>query len=176
MVDMSELWDLYDENRIPLNKQIVRGETPEAGEYRVAVHVCVFSHEGKMLIQRRQPFKEGWSGMWDVTAGGSAVAGETPKEAAERELFEELGLKLSLPRQHLTINFEGGFDDVFLITHDAEIGALVLQETEVAEARFASEEEIITLLHEKKFIPYHEYFIRLLFAIRKRYGTHEVSV
>ena len=176
MIFMTELWELYDENRTPLKKQIARGQRPATGEYRVVVHVCLFSADGKMLIQRRQPFKEGWPGMWDVSVGGSAIAGETPKEAAERELREELGLALSLPRQHLTVNFKSGFDDFFLVTRDVALDSLVLQETEVAEARWATEAEIIELLHEKTFIPYHESLIRLLFAMRTHYGTLEGKV
>ena len=177
MICAMELWDLYDENRLPLGKQIVRGqEKPVAGEYRAVVHVCLFSTDGKMLIQRRQPFKEGWSGKWDVTVGGSAIAGETPKEAAERELKEELGIALPLPRQRLTVNFESGFDDIFLVTRDVALDSLVLQETEVAEVRWATETEIIELLHEKAFIPYHESLIRLLFAMRKHYGTIEEKI
>ena len=167
-----ELWELYDENRIPLGKKIARGQKPGAGEYRTVVHVCLFSPDGKMLIQRRQPFKEGWSGMWDVTVGGCAIAGETPKQAAERELFEELGIRLSLPRQHLTVNFEKGFDDVFLATYDVNPASLTLQEEEVAEARWARETEIIEMLRGNLFIPYHESFIHLLFDMRDKYGVH----
>ena len=173
MIYVMEFWDLYDENRLPLGKTIARGQKPAAGEYRMVVHVCLFSSDGKMLIQRRQPFKEGWSGMWDVSVGGSAIAGETPKQAAERELFEELGLKLSLPRQHLTINFYSGFDDVFLVTADVTLDSLVLQEEEVAEVRWATEGEILDMVRAKSFIPYHESLIRLLFAMRNQYGTLE---
>lgn len=173
MIYAMELWDLYDENRTPLKKTIVRGQKPAAGEYRMVVHVCLFSSDGKMLIQRRQPFKEGWPGMWDVTVGGSAIAGETAKQAAERELFEELGISLSLPRQHLTVNFWSGFDDIFLVTSDVALDSLVLQEEEVAEVRWATETEILDLLREKLFIPYHQHLIQLLFAMRKHYGTLE---
>ncbi|WP_444811847.1 NUDIX domain-containing protein, partial [Streptococcus canis] len=55
-------------------------------------------------------------GLWDVTVGGSALAGETAQQAAMRELEEELGLSLELTgvRPHFTINFGEGFDDTFL--------------------------------------------------------------
>ncbi len=89
-----EYFTLYDQDRIPLGKQILRGEKIPEGEYHIAIHVCVFNSENKMLIQQRQPFKEGWSNMWDVSAGGSAIAGENSREAAQRELEEEIGLKI----------------------------------------------------------------------------------
>ena len=49
-----------------------------------------------MLIQHRQPFKSGWSDLWDITVGGSAVSGDTSQTAAEREVLEEIGYKLDL--------------------------------------------------------------------------------
>ena len=81
-----------------------------------------------MLIQQRQPFKKGWPGMWDITVGGSAVSGDDSRSAAHRELLEELGLSLSFEtlRPMLTVNFEGGFDDVYLLRRDVDIDTLVL--------------------------------------------------
>ena len=75
----------------------------------------------QMLIQQRQPYKKGWPNMWDLTVGGSALKGESSFQAAERELFEELGIKIDLSekRPAFTINFENGFDDYYLIDHDS---------------------------------------------------------
>ena len=81
-----ELWDLYTENREKTGKTMVRGEKQPNGYYRLIVHICIFNDECKMLIQQRQPFKDGWSGMWDLTVGGSVIAGETTQMAAQREL------------------------------------------------------------------------------------------
>ena len=62
-----EIFDLYTADRERTGLTMVRGEKTPEGLYRLVVHVCVFSPEGRMLIQRRQPFKRGWSGMWDVS-------------------------------------------------------------------------------------------------------------
>ncbi len=109
-----ELFDLYDINRKPLGQTMVRGMQQPPNTYRLVVHVCIFSCGGKMLCQRRQPFKCSWSNMWDVSVGGSVVAGETSEMGARRETSEELGLQLSdeiLPS--LTVRFDGGFDDYY---------------------------------------------------------------
>ena len=90
---MSESFDLYDINRNRTGKVLERGNKVPEGYYRLVVHVCVFDKDGRMLIQKRQPFKSGWSGMWDVTAGGSALAGDTSQQAASRELKEEVGIE-----------------------------------------------------------------------------------
>ncbi len=89
-----EIWDIYDVNRNKTNRTMVRGESFNEGDYHLVVHVCIFNSKGEMLIQQRQPFKSGWPNMWDFTASGSAVSGDTSQMAAEREVDEELGLKI----------------------------------------------------------------------------------
>lgn len=84
-----ERWDLYTKDRAKTGRTMVRGEEQPAGTYRIVVNICIFNSRGEMLIQQRQPFKSGWSNLWDITAGGHAVAGETSAIAAERELREE---------------------------------------------------------------------------------------
>ena len=170
-----EYWDIYDENRVKKAGVMKRGEPMRDGDYHLVVHVCVFNDKDEMLIQRRQPFKSGFSGLWDITVGGSAVMGDSSRSAAERELFEEVGIKVDLSsvRPHLTINYDHGFDDFYLLQrNDIDISTLKLQYEEVAEVRWASEDEIVRMLHEKTFIPYYEHLIRLLFAMRGRYSCH----
>lgn len=101
-----EIWDLYTKDRIKTEETMVRGEKITKGFYRLVVHVCIFNSRGEMLIQQRQPFKSSWSNMWDITVGGSAISGDTSQSAAEREVYEEIGYKLSLDgiRPALTIN------------------------------------------------------------------------
>lgn len=133
-----------------------------------------------MLIQHRQPFKQGWSNLWDITCGGSAVAGDTSQQAASRELFEELGIHYNFEkiRPQFTINFERGFDDYYLIEYDFDLieydfdlNELTLQKEEVQAAKWASKEEILKLIELKQFIPYYESIIALLFESRHHYGS-----
>lgn len=164
-----ELWDLYDENRVKLGKTMVRGEKQPAGVYRIVVHACIFNSQGQMLIQQRQPFKSGWSNMWDVTVGGSAVSGDTSQSAVERELFEELGLEMSfdgvLPA--LTLTPDGVFDDFYIaVRDDIDISSLKLQYSEVQGVKWESRDEIISMIKEGSFIPYAESFIDFLYHLR----------
>ena len=165
-----EQWDIYDANRLPTGRIATRGERLGEEEYHIIVHVCVFHPEdGRLLIQQRQPFKKGWSNLWDVTAGGSALAGETSAEAAERELAEEVGvhLPLSAARPTLTIHYEDGFDDYYLTEAAPEPEHLVLQEEEVQAVRWADLDEVLALIREGRFIPLKESFVRLLFALHE---------
>lgn len=169
-----ELWDLYDENRISFGTTMVRGDKQPENTYRIVVHACIFNSDGEMLIQQRQPFKSGWSDMWDVTVGGSAVAGDTSCKAVERELAEELGLDLSFDgiMPALTVNCDGVFDDVYIaVRDDIDISKLKLQYSEVQCVKWASRDEIINMINGGSFIPYTESFIDLLFFMRSNKGV-----
>lgn len=169
-----EIWDLYDKDRIKTGETMVRGTQFKENTYHLVVHVCIFNLEGKMLIQQRQPFKDGWANMWDITVGGSAVSGDTSQLAAEREFYEEIGYKLSLDgiRPSLTINFDKGFDDIYLIQKDIDISKLKLQYEEVQSVKWASKEEILSMIDKEIFIPYHKSLIDLLFFMRTSKNSH----
>ena len=168
-----EKWDLYDRHRNKIGKQIVRGDEMKQDEFHLAVHVCIFNSNGQMLIQQRQPFKKGWSNLWDITCGGSAVAGDTSQQAASRELFEELGIHYNFEkmRPQFTFNFERGFDDYYIIEYDIDLNELTLQPEEVQAVKWASKEEILELIKQNKFIPYYEGIIAFLFESRNHYGS-----
>jgi isopentenyldiphosphate isomerase len=169
-----ELWDAYTKDRIKTGETMVRGEKQPEGWYRLVVHACVFNGKGELLVQQRQPFKDGWSNMWDITVGGSAVAGENSQEGIERELFEEVGIKHSFAgvRPVLTVNIEGGFDDIYIIEKDVDITKLKLQYEEVQAVKWASLDDIFKMIDSGEFIPYHKSLVELLFAMRERKGAH----
>ncbi|WKN45565.1 NUDIX hydrolase [Tunicatimonas pelagia] len=135
-----EEWDLYDQHRIRTGKVVKRGKIFNPNEFHLVIHVCIINSNNQLLIQQRQPFKEGWENMWDLTVGGSAHAGETSNQAAERELFEEIGYKadLSTIRPVFTVNFNRGFDDYYILKADINLEKLSLQVAEVKRWRWSS--------------------------------------
>ena len=164
-----ELWDIYDANGKKTGRTMVRGSAFNEGEYHMVIHVCIFNAKGEMLIQQRQSFKEGWPNLWDVTVGGSALAGESSHQAAEREVLEELGLTINLKgiRPVYTINFAHGFDDIYVLEQEIDLETLKLQEEEVQAVKWASKEEVMGMLEEGRFIPYVPEFLQWVFASRK---------
>ena len=168
-----EIWDLYDKNRNKTGETIERGgpRIPE-GRYHIVVHAAVFSGREEMLIQRRQPWKDVFPDLWDITVGGSAVAGEDAPLACYRELEEEVGLALPEIRDGravFTVNFRDGFDDYFVARWDGDPASLRLQESEVRAVRWAGREEIARMTREGTFIPYPPGLIDLLFL----HNTHK---
>ena len=169
-----ELFDLYTADRVKTGKTMVRGEAVPEGYYRLVIHVCVFDEAGRMLIQQRQPFKQGWSDMWDISVGGSAVAGDSSRSAAERETLEELGLSIDLAgvRPALTVYFENGFDDYYVLTKNVDLNTLCLQPEEVQAVRWAEQEEILQMIEDGQFIPYEKSLIGFLFSRRLNRSSH----
>ena len=164
-----EMWDIYDINRVKTGRLHKRGDKMKQGDYHLVVHVCIFNSKNEMLLQKRQVFKKGWPNLWDISVGGSAVAGDDSRMAATREVFEELGLEMDFSdkRPHFTMNFTEGFDDFYLIDMDVDITKLKLQKEEVSEVKWASLEEIKAMTEDGTMAPY--WFIDKLFEIRKGY-------
>ena len=169
-----ELWDLYDRDRHPTGEIHQRGLPMPKGRYHLVVHVVIFNSKGEMLIQQRQPFKEGWPNLWDITVGGSAIAGDDSRSAAEREVMEELGLSIDLSGEmpKIILPFDQGFDAIYIITMDVDLSALHLQESEVQAVRWAGMEDIFDLMKAGQFLPYHRSLIELLFAMKDSRGAH----
>ena len=169
-----ELWDLYDRDRHPTGEIHERGKPVPPGRYHIVVHVVIFNSQGEMLIQQRQPFKEGWPNLWDITVGGSAVAGDDSRSAAEREVMEELGLPINLSGEmpRIILPFDQGFDDIYIINMDVDLTALRLQESEVQAVRWAGMEDIFALMEAGQFLPYHKSLIELLFGMKNSRGAH----
>ncbi len=166
-----ELWDVYTADRQMAGKTHRRGDILPTGEYHIVVHVCILNSKNELLIQRRQPFKHGWPNMWDLSASGSALAGEISSEAAEREAFEELGVKLDLfgTRPYFTVNFMNGFGDFFVVKQDIELSELKLQPEEVREAKWVSKEEVLKMQDEGTMIPY--LFLDKIFEVMDFYDV-----
>lgn len=94
---MKEIWDLYDRDGKLTGETFERGfgnykNIPE-GRYHLVVDILVLHKDGTYLLTKRSDIKDVYPGYWEASAGGSAVSGEDPLQAAYRELFEETGLK-----------------------------------------------------------------------------------
>jgi len=72
-----------------------------------ATGVVVRDRLGRVYVHRRTQTKDVYPGMYDCCAGGVVTAGETPEQAARRELAEELGIR-GVP---LTLVLRGDYAD-----------------------------------------------------------------
>jgi len=171
-----EFWDIYNSDREKTGATMVRGDRIKPGDHHIMVHVCVFNNAGQMLIQLRHPDKEVWGDKWDISAGGSAVAGDTSSVAIHREMLEEIGIDYDFSniRPHLTVNIHGAFDDIYIVDLDADISTLRLQPEEVKQVKWADRDEIFRMIDSGEFVPYRKSLISLIFDMRSGYGMVKV--
>lgn len=121
-----------------------------------ATAVLVRDPAGRIYVHRRSETKDWCAGHWDAAAGGVIVVGETPPDAAVRELGEELGIEVrSLDElgQHL---YED--DTTRCVEHAYEVvwdGPVRHQPEEVAEGRWVTLAELADVLADPDvaFVP-----------------------
>jgi 8-oxo-dGTP pyrophosphatase MutT (NUDIX family) len=128
----------------------------EAREHKYklkAALTMVTNSKGEYFLAKRSPNKKIFPGLWALGAGGAVTAGESFKEAAKRELFEELGVK-ALPKYlfdfEYTDYFGSYYAKVFLAKWDKKI---TLQKEEYTQGKWLSEKEVLEIAKEKKLAP-----------------------
>ena len=146
-----ELWDAYDEK---LNKiegvTLIRGETIPEGMFHLVSEIFVRHVDGEILLMQRD-LKKHFGGMWEATAGGSAIQGDSALLCAKRELYEETGiicndlieLGIVVSKKHKTIYVE------FLAIVDCDKNNITLQEGETIAFKWISQDDLFKMNKEE---------------------------
>ena len=83
-----ELWDIYDSNKQLTGRTMKRNDwCLKDGEYHLTVLGVVQHTDGRFLITRRVLTKAWAAGWWEVP-GGACMAGESSRQAVNREVLE----------------------------------------------------------------------------------------
>ena len=140
-----EIWDAYDADFNKLeNMTLIRDMPIPDGVFHLVCGIIVRHTDGQYLIMRRDPRKP-FPGMWEASAGGSALLGETPLDCAERELREETGLsggemtelgRAVSPEKHCL------YVDYLYVT-DCDKGSVVLQEGETVDYKWVDKDALL---------------------------------
>ena len=144
---MVEIWDAYDRafNKIE-GIQLVRGEPVPEGMYHLVCEIVVKHTDGTYLLMQRD-FRKHFGGMWELTAGGSALAGETPQECAARELREETGI-VACDLEEIGRVVHDGYRSLYveyLCVTDQDKNAVVLQDGETVAYQWASKSTVLEM-------------------------------
>lgn len=157
-----ELWDIYDSNKQPTGRTMKRNDwCLKDGEYHLTVLGVIMRPDGKFLITQRVMTKAWAAGWWEVS-GGAAMAGESSREAVNREVFEETGLDVSNAEGGYVFSYhrenpgEGDnyFVDIYRFVMDFDESDLHLQAAETLGYKLAAPEEIRELGEKGIFLHY----------------------
>ncbi|MBR3141835.1 MAG: NUDIX hydrolase [Clostridiales bacterium] len=140
-----ELWDAYDKDfRKIQNIALIRGEPIPEGVFHLVCDIIVRHTDGSYLLMQRDKCKH-FGGLWEATAGGSALQNESPSECAIRELQEETGIKsdnlveVGRVRSHDTIYVE------FLCVTNCKKDCVTLQDGETIAYKWVSRSELVSM-------------------------------
>ena len=140
-----ERWDAYDRAFHKIEGMtLIRGEAIPDGCFHLVCDIIVRHTDGSYLLMQRDPRKH-FGGMWEATAGGSALQSETPLECARRELWEETGIhatdlvNVGQITSHDTIYME------FLCVTDWDKESIVLQTGETVAYQWVSREKLLAM-------------------------------
>ena len=144
-----EVWDAYNKEFEKIKGMtLIRGEAIPDGFYHLVSDIIVKHIDGTYLLMQRDSRKH-FGGMWEATAGGSALKGETPLACAVRELWEETGVEseelaeVGRVVSHDTIYVE------FLCVTDCDKTSIALQEGETSAYKWVTKDELISMKKEE---------------------------
>lgn len=148
---MAELWDAYDNKFNRINDiTLVRGEPIPDGIYHLVCEIIVKHIDGTFLLMQRD-YQKHHGGMWEVTAGGSALKGETPLLGAIRELKEETGLVATDIKEikRIVHDVHHSLYVVYLCVTDCEKDAIVLQEGETIAYKWIDRKSLVKMSEDE---------------------------
>ena len=151
-----EIWEAYDENEKLLGFDLKRSQAkslPE-GVYHVIVNVYTMTRDGKLLTTERSRNKT-YPLKWEVT-GGSILKGETAREGAVRELYEETGIRKEcsdlIPLYHYVDKNKHAIYHSYLNIIEKEVH-VKLQQGETMDYMYVPYKEFDELVNSDRFVP-----------------------
>lgn len=142
-----EIWDAYNKEFEKIEGMtLIRGEAIPDGVYHLVSDVIVRHADGTYLLMQRDSRKH-FGGMWEATAGGSALKGEGPLACAIRELREETGIESEALTElgRVANDHNHTLYVEFLCVTDCEKEQVTLQEGETSAFRWVTKDELVSM-------------------------------
>ncbi|MBR4078736.1 MAG: NUDIX domain-containing protein [Christensenellaceae bacterium] len=154
-----ELFEILKQNGKPTGRLKPRGEVHRDGDLHGSIHVWVLDGN-EVLLQKRSADKDVFPGYIDASCTGHIDPGETPVEAALRELSEELGICAEekdlrfILRQRVTNRipplFNRELDYVFLLEKPLDRETVTYQQDEIETIFFLDADILSQMLRDNE--------------------------
>ena len=174
---MDEYIDIVDEYGKPLGKSELKSVIHQKGYYHHTAHVWFYTQDGNILLSQRSAKKSICPLMWDVSVAGHIDAGETPKQAAIREIKEEIGVTvLQSDLEPIGIfpcfqSYANGIEDnefhnTFKCLLSVPLSTLIPQEAEVEALKLVSFQDFNWLINnigiDNHFVPSNKTYYEIM--------------
>ena len=155
-----ELLDVLDENANYTGRVEERKKVHEQGLWHMHVGAWIMNDKGEILLEQRASSKKVDPNKW-ARIGGHVDAGETPLHAIQREILEEIGVKISIENfEVLEIDkadqydskknrYNRYFSHSYFVLVKYKIEEYKLQKEEVNAVKYITIEEMIEANNEK---------------------------
>ncbi|WP_394750670.1 NUDIX hydrolase [Spongiimicrobium salis] len=177
---MDELVAILDAQGKPTGKTAMKSEAHRFGWFHPTVHIWCYTSDGHVLLQQRAKNKKTFPLLWDVSVAGHIAADEDIALAAQREIEEEIGLKIvpeelekvgifkSIHKHHEKL-IDCEFHHTFLCALEVPLHHLQKQESEVADLKLVPLATLERTHAQPHFVPHKKsYYKSIIAALKKK--------
>ncbi|RKX59078.1 MAG: NUDIX hydrolase [Thermodesulfobacteriota bacterium] len=143
-----EYLEIIDENCNPIGI-LSRAEIHQKDFFHKSVHIFIFNKQGEIYLQKKSKIMDENPGLWSSSASGHVAVGETFLIAAQRELKEELSIKVKLEEVLRIKPTEEGLKKCIVLFKGITGKIPKPNPIEIEEGRFFSIEEVNKLIQQK---------------------------
>ncbi|MFD2831243.1 NUDIX hydrolase [Corticicoccus populi] len=149
-----EIWDAYDSNGKKQSMELLRGESIPPGSYHLVSEVVILNKGTHYLAMQRDTRKT-YPGLYEISAGGSVLKGETSREGAVREAGEETGIHIEdMELKYITVSeAQQTIYHCYKADVDVEKEAVQLQDGETMGYQWIERAAVESFLNSSSHVP-----------------------
>lgn len=155
---MQEYIDIVDNEGKPTGQTELKSVIHQKGLLHNTAHIWLYTDKNEILLAQRSKNKIICPLLWDVSVAGHIDTGETAKQGAIREIYEEIGLSLGELDLKLIGVFkcfqsysngitDNEFHNTFIAKLNVPLAKLTPQESEVEALKLVSFDEFQNILN-----------------------------